>query len=202
MATVDAVAYMTLPLPMYNQLSVIGTDPSENEVFIGSSVADSPELSISSDSSGVNMAQAITTITSPEMLHLSYNWFSIIDDLEALQDTSEPLNLQVALEIDEEGDDDGPPIRGWDIANMDVFKAFDISTLIDVANPYAPDPGVDPNYVETSIWKGSPDGTVLMEIQGATVATEYDGSPLSQDTVDNLIADLFIDANDSFEEIV
>ena len=84
---------------------------------------------------------------------------------------------------------------------MDVFKAFDISTLVDSPNPFAPGDS-DPDFVENSIWKSNSDGTVLVEIQNGLVATEVGGSPLSQDTVDFLIADLFIDANDSFDEIV
>ena len=200
MVTINAESYYSMALPMFDDLSVVSTDPFENEVFIGSSAEGSPELSISSGSSGVDMTAAITATTSPEMLHLMTNWFSIIDDLEALQDNEDPLDLQVALEIEGGGFDDGPPIFGWDIADMDLFKSFDASTLIDGVNPYAPDPDTDPEYVETGIWKESSDGKVLVEIQGGLVAME--GDPLSQEMVDLFIADLFIDADDSFDEIV
>ena len=205
MVTVNAEALMAtgddlLDLQLFDDLSVIGTDPVENEVFIESGVEGSPELSISSGSFGVDMASAITATTSSDMQHLILNWFSIIDDLEALQDNEDPLDLQVALEIDGGGFDDGPPIFGWDIADMDLFKSFDASSLIDGVNPYAPDPDTDPDYVETGIWKESSDGTVLVEIQGGLVAME--GDPLSQEMVDLFIADLFIDADDSFDEIV
>ena len=200
MVTINAESYYSMALPMFDDLSVVSTDPFENEVFIGSSAEGSPELSISSGSSGVDMTAAITATTSPEMLHLMTNWFSIIDDLEALQDNDDPLDLTVALELDDGGDEYGLPLYGWHIEDMDLFKSFDASSLVDVDNPYAPDPADDPNYVETSIWKGSEDGTVLLEIQGGLVAME--GDPISDEDVGFFIADLFIDADDSFEEIV
>ena len=69
MVTVNAEALMAtgddlLDLQLFDDLSVIGTDPFENEVFIGSSAEGSPELSISSGSFGVDMASAITATTS------------------------------------------------------------------------------------------------------------------------------------------
>jgi hypothetical protein len=203
MATVNAQALMatgddSLPLQTFNDLSVVDADPAENEVFIGSSVVGSPELYISTGASGVDITDAIQSTTSTDMGHLVINWFSIIDNLEALRDTNETLDLEVVLEM-EEGDQDGPPIFGWDIQDMELFKSFDASTLVeDAENPYAP--LNDPNYIENSIWKTNSDGSVLVEIQGGLVAR--DGEPLTSEQVGLFIADLFIDANDEFAEIV
>ena len=62
-------------------------------------------------------------------LDLVENWFSIIDDLQAL--ATDPLTLEVELESIP-SDSQSMPIVGWHIENIDDFLNFDSSTMVAV----------------------------------------------------------------------